>query len=140
MRTRKLIADTIAMVLFSLAVGFFVELFISGMTLEQSIRSRITSIPANLITARPYGFYRDWLFGLLGERRKRATYAFMADTLAFCTFQVPLYAAILLSSGASIQQIATSCVTVVFISAFSGRPFGLVLEGTRRLLKVPSLR
>jgi hypothetical protein len=31
------------------------------MTLGQSFRSRMTAIPVNLLTARPYGIYRDWV-------------------------------------------------------------------------------
>lgn len=131
--TRRMIADTVAMIAFSLIVGFFVEIVISGMTLAQSLQSRLTSIPANLITARPYGIYRDWVLKQFRASKEYPIRTFVGDTIAFLTFQIPLYAVILLISGASPGQIVTACGTVVVISAISGRPYGYFLDLVRRI-------
>ncbi|MFH1192562.1 MAG: L-alanine exporter AlaE [bacterium] len=61
---RRFFADTFAMIAFSTVVGMVIEIFISGMTLGQSVQARLTAIPANLLTARLYGMFRDWMFRL----------------------------------------------------------------------------
>ena len=38
---REAIADTFALITFGLVVGMFVELFIAGLTLDQSLQSRL---------------------------------------------------------------------------------------------------
>ena len=52
-RTPILIADTLAMILFSLVLGMFVEVVISGLTVVQSLTARAASVPVNLLTGRP---------------------------------------------------------------------------------------
>ncbi len=57
---RDMLADTFAMITFGIVVGMSVEL-LAGLSFEQSLQSRLLSIPVNLLTARAYGLYRDWL-------------------------------------------------------------------------------
>jgi L-alanine exporter len=56
---RKFLADTFALVVFSTLAGMFAELLVAGMTLLQSAQARLTAIPMMLMTARPYGVFRD---------------------------------------------------------------------------------
>jgi len=128
---RKFLADTFTMITFSTVVGMVIEILISGMTLGQSVQARLTAIPANLLTARLYGMFRDWVFRLMrvnegGQVRKGIT-----DILAFVLFQVPLYATILATSGANVRQITMACGTVTIFSAFMGRPYGIFLDFSR---------
>ena len=58
-RLRHAAADTFAMVVYCFVVGMIIEIFISGMTFEQSLSSRLVSIPVNILIAWPYGIYRD---------------------------------------------------------------------------------
>ena len=136
---RRFLADTFALVVFSTVAGMFVEVVIAQMTLTQSVRARVTAIPITLITARPYGGFRDWVFRLskadTGGQARRA----LADIGAFVVFQVPVYATVLLLAGANLRQIAAACATATIILAISGRPYGLLLELCRRLFGVESV-
>ncbi len=132
---RRFFADTFAMIAFSTVVGMVIEIFISGMTLGQSVQARLTAIPANLLTARLYGMFRDWMFRLFRVQEGSQFKKGIADILAFVLFQVPLYAGILATSGASIRQIAISCSTITIFSVFMGRPYGIFLDFSRWLFR-----
>ena len=98
-RTRLFLADTVAMVVFSFATGMVIELLIAGLTLVQSLTSRVVAIPMNLITARPYGLYRDAIMKRIRIENKRLRSA--VDILVFTSFQIPVYIFVLLVSGAN---------------------------------------
>jgi hypothetical protein len=135
-RIRSMIADTLALVLFSTALGAFVEIVVSGLTVEQSMRVRIAAVPVSALAGRPYGLYRDWLFQrlkLLGAGRLRAA---ALDSVANLTFQVPLYVMLLWFSGAAPFQIVTAAGFVFAISLVSGRPYGLFLTWCRQVARV----
>ena len=104
---RDMLADTFAMITFGIVVGMSVEL-LAGLTFEQSLQSRLMSIPVNLLTARAYGLYRDWLIrrgSFMGNGFIQLT---LLDALAYLTFQIPLYASLVLSTGASMEQLLVS--------------------------------
>jgi hypothetical protein len=138
---RRYLADTIALIVFSTVAALFTEIVVAGLSPSQSVHARLTAIPVILVTARPYGLYRDRLLRRLGAgedaTRLRRT---GADTLAFLSFQLPVYWAILTVAGASLQQIAASSVAATVLIIVSGRPYGIVLELSRRLLRVPAPR
>lgn len=58
-RLRHAVADTFAMVVYCSVVNMLIEIFLSGMSFEQSLSSRLVAIPVNIIIAWPYGLYRD---------------------------------------------------------------------------------
>ncbi|WP_049836940.1 L-alanine exporter AlaE [Acinetobacter sp. V2] len=129
----KFFADTFAMVLFSLAIGTFVELVITGLTLEQTFKIRTTAIPVSLLIGRPYGFYRDWIFKKIWARHKTAVQSFLLDTFTNLTFQIPLYILILAFNGATLVQIVTAVSSILLIVSVSGRPYGVFLNFCRKL-------
>jgi L-alanine exporter len=133
---RRYLADTFAMVVFSIAIGAFVELVITGLTLEQTIKIRATAIPVSLLIGRPYGMYRDWVFRQLGSAEKTLLQKILLDTLINLTFQMPLYALILALNGATFMQILTAASSILVIVGLSGRPYGIFLGACRRLFKV----
>ncbi|MGE0210724.1 MAG: L-alanine exporter AlaE [Parvibaculaceae bacterium] len=133
---RKLIADTVAMQVFSFTMCLIVEVLVSGMTLMASLQARATAIPVNLVTARPYGAYRDWLMRKTGAAEGGMLARTLADTLAFLSFQMPLYVLVLLSAGATLRQIVTSCAGATVVMLVSGRPYGLFLDLCRYLMGV----
>lgn len=133
---RKFFSDTFSMLTFSTITGMLIEILISKMTLGQSIQARLTAMPANFITARPYGFFRDYLFRIFKVEDRKYPKRTLVDTLAFVLFQVPLYAAILLFSGANTVQILKACSTLTVFSVFLGRPYGLFLDFSRWLFRV----
>lgn len=58
-RLRHAVADTFAMVVYCSVVNMLIEIFLSGMSFEQSLSSRLVAIPVNILIAWPYGVYRD---------------------------------------------------------------------------------
>ena len=119
-------------------IALFIELTISGLSLSQSLMSRVGSIPANLLAARPYGIYRDFLFARTRANIRGPWVKGIVDILAFTTFQVPLYATILTCVGADLDQIMRACGTLTVLSTFMGRPYGVFLVFVRRLVDLPS--
>lgn len=131
---RFLVADTLALILFSVILGMFIEVVISGMTVYQSLIARAASTPINIIFGRPYGNFRDWLFRVLKLDKSRFFQAALADTLAFALFQIPLYFLVLTLAGATWRQMIFSAGSFVIAVAFSGRIYGVFLDGCRKMV------
>lgn len=135
-RLRHAAADTFAMVVYCSVVNMVIEIFLSGMSFEQSLSSRLVAIPVNIIIAWPYGFYRD-LFMLYARRISPAGWMKnLADVLAYVTFQSPVYVAILWSVGADWQQIMAAVSSNIVISMLMGAVYGYFLDYCRRLFRV----
>ncbi|MGK9174718.1 L-alanine exporter AlaE [Yokenella regensburgei] len=135
-RLRHAVADTFAMVVYCSVVNMVIEIFLSGMTFEQSLSSRLVAIPVNIIIAWPYGFYRD---AFLRQARRITPASWMrnlADVLAYVTFQSPVYVAILLTVGADWQQIIAAVSSNIVLSMMMGAVYGYFLDYCRRLFKV----
>ena len=64
-RLRHAVADTFAMVVYCSVVNMLIEIFLSGMSFEQSLSSRLVAIPVNIMIAWPYGLYPVYVFILL---------------------------------------------------------------------------
>ena len=67
--------------------------------LGQSLQSRLLAIPLNVAIARPYGIYRDWLFRATHAETGNRIARTLVDILAFSTFMLPQYAAVLWVGG-----------------------------------------
>ncbi|MCL9774747.1 L-alanine exporter AlaE [Vibrio methylphosphonaticus] len=134
---RNAAADTFAMVVFCFVSGMLIEVLVSGMTFEQSLASRLLSIPVNIAIAMPYGLFRDWA---LKQGAKVSNSGFMkatADLIAYVAFQSPVYAAILLTVGASTEQIITAVSSNALVSCGMGVLYGYFLDYCRRWFRVP---
>lgn len=123
---------------FSIVIGAFVELVITGLTIEQTIKTRAAAIPVSLLIGRPYGLYRDWVFRRPGSAEKTLPQKILLDTFINLTFQMPLYALILALNGATFLQILTAVSSILVIVSLSGRRYGIFLSGCRRLFRVPN--
>jgi hypothetical protein len=121
------VADTFAMVTFAFVVGMLIEVVLSGLSLGQSLQSRLLAIPLNVAIARPYGIYRDWLFRATHAETGNRIARTLVDILAFSTFMLPQYAAVLWWVGAGPLQIVTACACVAVMSLVVGRPYGLYM-------------
>ena len=136
---RRYLADTLALLVFSSLGAFFTEVVIAGLSVNQSAHARLVSVPVIIVTARPYGAYRDWVLRIFrtdvaGQRRLRV----VADTAAFLSFQLPVYWMILVLAGADLGQIAVSSTGATVAIVVSGRPYGVLLDLCRRLFGVPN--
>lgn len=99
-RLRHAVADTFAMVVYCSVVNMLIEIFLSGMTFEQSLSSRLVAIPVNIMIAWPYGMYRDAVMRFARRISPAGWVKNLADVLAYVTFQSPVYVVILLTVGA----------------------------------------
>jgi len=115
-RLRHAVADTFAMVVYCTVVNMMIEIFLSGMTFEQSLSSRLVAIPVNIIIAVPYGFYRDFAMRQARRISPAGWMKNMADVLAYVTFQSPVYVAILWSVGADWHQIVAAVSSNLAVS------------------------
>ena len=134
---RSAAADTFALVVYCFIAGMAIEILVSGMSFQQSLSSRLLSIPVNILIAWPYGRYRD-LFIRIAGRADRYPFLLrnLADLLAYVSFQSPVYAAILWSVGADGQQIITAVASNAVVSMAMGVVYGYFLEYCRRLFRV----
>ncbi|MDX2320104.1 MAG: L-alanine exporter AlaE [Moritella sp.] len=134
---RNAAADTFAMVVFSFVVGMLIEIFVSGMSFERSLASRVVSIPVNIAIAYPYGLYRDFIIKTGAKLVKSKLTKKFGDTFAYVSFQSPAYALILLSVGADFAQIVTAVSSNAVVSCFVGVFYGLFLDLCRKIFRVP---
>ncbi len=125
------------MVVFCFITGMMIEVFISGMTFQQSLASRTLSIPVNIAIAWPYGVFRDWMIRRGAKLSPSGRMKFVSDMLAYVLFQSPVYAAILWFVGAEPEQIMTAVATNALVSGVLGGVYGQFLEVCRRMFRVP---
>ncbi|GLQ71651.1 L-alanine exporter AlaE [Vibrio penaeicida] len=135
---RHAAADTFAMVVFSFVVGMLIEIFVSGMSFEQSLQSRTLSIPVNIAIAWPYGVFRDWVLNQGGRIHGGELTKRISDVIAYVLFQSPVYAAILWFVGASSDQIVTAVASNAVVSCGLGVLYGYFLDNCRKLFRVPA--
>lgn len=135
-RLRHAAADTFAMVIYCSVVNMMIEIFLSGMSFEQSLSSRLVAIPVNILIAWPYGFYRDWMMRYARRLSPAKWMKNLADVVAYVTFQSPVYVLILLSVGADWPQIAAAVSSNIVVSMLMGAAYGYFLDYCRRLFRV----
>jgi hypothetical protein len=128
-RWRSFFADTLALLLFFTVTGVLNERFIAGLAWDQVLHARLLGAVLMVVSGRPYGLWRDWLLGFAGSRRRSQI---LWDSLALVSFQVPVYAAILLISGASGEELLRGVLGVTVIMLALGRPYGAFLNVIRR--------
>jgi hypothetical protein len=135
-RLRHAVADTFAMVVYCSVVNMSIEIFLSGMSFEQSLSSRLVAVPVNILIAWPYGFYRDAIMRYARRVSPTGWMKNLADVLAYVTFQSPVYVAILLTVGADWHQIAAAVSSNIVVSMLMGAAYGYFLDYCRRLFRV----
>ena len=135
-RLRHAVADTFAMVVYCSVVNMLIEIFLSGMTFEQSLSSRLVAIPVNIIIAWPYGLYRDAIMRYARRISPKSGMRTLAEVVAYVTFQSPVYVAILLTVGADWHQIVAAVSSNAVLSMLMGALYGYFLDYCRRLFGV----
>lgn len=139
-RLRHAVADTFAMLVYCSVVNMMIEIFLSGMSFDQSLSSRLVAIPVNILIAWPYGMYRD-AFMRFARRHSDASWVRnLADVLAYVTFQSPVYVAILLTVGADWNQIVAAVSSNIVVSMMMGAAYGYFLDYCRRLFRLSGYR
>ncbi len=128
--SRDFMADTTALVVFFTIAGIVNERFIAGMSWEEVARARIIGAPLMVLTARPYGIWRDWV--MTRADPGRSTSALLHDMFALLAFQVPIYTAIIYAGGATGDQLWRGALGAAIYMLVLGRPYGLWLDLVRR--------
>lgn len=128
---RAFAADTLALCVFFTATGILNERYVAGMDWSEVAVSRAVGLPLMVLTARPYGLWRDWAMTRLPGP------ALLRDTVALLSFQAPIYAAIVLIGGADLAELGRAMAGVTAILLLSGRPYGLWLGVVRRAFGLP---
>ncbi len=127
---KAFIIDTLGTVVFFTIVAGLTELFIAGMEPSQVLTARVITIPVMVLTGRPYGLWRDWVFARFSPQGRSMN--IIADIFAFLIFQVPVYVTTLFIAGATFIEIQVAVSAAVFFMIVLSRPFGLFLEGLRK--------
>ena len=125
--------DSLAALAFFTAVATLSERFVAGMDWSQVAFSRAVAAPVMVLTGRAYGMWRDAIFDRLGAARRGPAERSVIDVAAFMTFQVPVYAAILVLAGASLAQALAALSSATVLMLLLARPFGLFLDAARRI-------
>ena len=133
---RNAAADTFAMVVFCFVSGMIIEVFVSGMSFERSLASRLVSIPVNIAIALPYGLFRDWALRQGARVSQSSFMKNISDLIAYVAFQSPVYVAILVVVGASTDQIVTAVSINAAISCGMGVLYGYFLDVCRKWFRV----
>lgn len=127
---KAFLVDTIATVAFFTLIATFSELVIVGMEPAQVLLARAIMVPVMVLTARPYGLWRDLI---LRRAPKTSPVGYIiVDSIAFLTFQVPVYVGTLLIAGATVNEIALATASATAFMLVVGRPFGVFLDAVRR--------
>jgi len=131
---RLWLADTLALMSFTIVTGMFIEIALVGMTVQQSIQSRLLCQPINILTGRLYGVYRDKVIVLTQRHITGKRASVVGDIFAYMTFQLPLYIAILWVIGVEFDNIMKATLTQSCALLVLGVPYGYWLSKVRTLM------
>ncbi len=129
-RMRSFLADTLALVVFFSIASGLNERFVAGMSWHEVLVSRGIGAPLMIVTARPYGLWRDWVharFDVSGGRKR-----LIVDAGALISFQVPIYVAIIAAGGARGADLVAGALGFTLLMFVLGRPYGIWLDFVRR--------
>ena len=128
---KLIFVDTITTLFFFTLIAAFTELVIVGMEPLQVLTTRLIMVPVMVLTGRPYGVWRDWIFVRISPKYRLSRV--VVDVVAFLSFQVPVYAATLAIAGANTSEMVTAVGSGTFFMMILSRPFGLFLEFSRQM-------
>ena len=128
----KFTVEAFTMNVFSLLITAPNELLIAGMDIDEFVKTRLASMVINTATGRPYGVWRDWLLDRLKIDKKSHQLAkYFGDTLAFISFQLPLYWLSMAIGGVELNEMIIASIPLTVISGLTGRPYGFCLDKFR---------
>ena len=105
---------------------------VAGPGADQVLVSRLSALPVTIFSGRPCGPWRDAIVRRLAPAGAGALRTGVADTLAFRSFQLPIYLATLWLAGASVDQAALAASAALVVLLVSARPYGSLLDLVRR--------
>lgn len=133
---RLTVIDTLATIVFFTVLAAITELYVGGMAPAEVLKTRVMMIPIMVLTGRPYGAWRDWVF--VTTKPTVGWSKSLIDGIAFLAFQLPIYGLTLWIAGAEFTEIVTLLASTSVLMFMVSRPFGLFLEAVRRFAGGPS--
>lgn len=126
---KAFMVDVFAMNSFSYIVALVIEMGIAQMSWAEHLQIRLVALLLNSVVARPFTLWRDYInryFCISAQSTFIKRY--LVDTLAFLSFQMPLYVGNMVLGGANSEEIMVAAITVSFIAGLLGRPYGVYLD------------
>tara|TARA_R110002020_G_scaffold5179_5_gene21936 strand:+ start:618 stop:1070 length:453 start_codon:yes stop_codon:yes gene_type:complete len=130
-RLRSFVADTLALVIFFTIASGLNERYVAGMAWNEVAVARSFGAVLMVLTARPYGMWRDWLFTKANPQTPRTN--LLTDCVSLILFQVPIYVVILIVGGAEGVAIIKGAAGFAIAMLLLGRPYGMFLDAVRSL-------
>lgn len=119
-------ADTFALNTFCYFISLPIELGFAQMTLSTHLSARLVGLFIITSTARPFGIWRDYIFKKFGiSDSDKGLKPYLVDTLAYLSFELPLYMINMTISGATLMQAIKAALIFCIIAGFVGRPYGI---------------
>lgn len=123
---KELFADLVSLNTYCYLLSFPIELWLAGMSFEAHLHARFIGLFIISLTARPFGIWRDYIFKRFNlNDESKGLKAYAVDTLAYLSFEMPLYITNLTISGATTEQIIKSICVFALMAGVIGRPYGL---------------
>ena len=134
---KVILVDTIGTISYSLIMGSIID-YRAGLNLTGIIASRTSGTIVNTFTGGAYGWWREKA-SQLTKTNKESSYIkkSIVDILAFNTFQMPIYAALVafgsyVSEGkVDMDKVQKGATELTLISPFIGPTMGLYVDGCR---------
>lgn len=131
---KNYIVDTTAGISFYTPIMAASEYFIGGMSSDEVLKSRLSAAVYHSVMRRPLGKFRQWYADMWhADAKSSFMKKFLIDTSVTVILQIPVYSAILYSSGASMEEITKALPAGIAIGASTGRPFGYFLDKWRKV-------
>ncbi|MDE1476380.1 L-alanine exporter AlaE [Xenorhabdus bovienii] len=119
-------SDIFALNTFCYIISLPIELGFAQMSFSTHLHTRFIGLFIITTTARPFGIWRDWIFKKFKiSNEDKGIKPYLVDTLAYLSFEMPLYITNLTISGASLEQMIKSILFFAFIAGMVGRPYGI---------------
>lgn len=110
---------------------------VAGMSLQQSLQTRIVATGTNILTGGMDGKWLD-IVRCRFHANQSIIRGFTSDVVAFVTFQAVIYTVNLMTTGVSLEQIAKAVGSAAIFCGIAGKPYGLATDWIRRLFRVHS--
>ena len=105
------------------------------MTLGTHLSARLVGLFIITSTARPFGIWRDYVFKKFKiSDSDKGIKPYLVDTLAYLSFELPLYIINMSISGATLMQAIKAALIFCIIAGFVGRPYGIYRAFIRKKL------
>ncbi len=126
--------DTSSSVTYNTPIGVANEVFLANLSFSQSLHIRGMNAALAMITARPYGMVRDYVFKKLDTHDDSSIIRkAMSNAAASVLFGTPIYAATLFLNGADRKQVICSVAFGILTSPVTSTLSGMYYDKVRRL-------